>query len=101
MGASNQSRKQRLTVGDEDLFCRIAYAMVVVGLWHKTIRRQTETFDFFEISDQDGRPAFRVGRQTGGRYVLLKLPTGAVSYGKTLADLLRSIAYVPECTSPK
>lgn len=96
MGRNEQSRKPTLTVGDEELFGRIAYAMVVVGLWQKTIRRQTESFDFFEIRGQDGEPAFRIGRQTGGRYVLLKLPTGAMSYGKTLTELLRSIAYVPE-----
>jgi len=96
MGRNERSRKPALTAGDQELFGRIAYAMVVVGLWQKTTRRQTESFDFFEIRGQDGEPAFRIGRQSGGRYVLLKLPTGAVSYGKTLAELLRSIAYVPE-----
>ena len=87
MGRNEQSRKPALTAGDQELFGRIAYAMVVVGLWQKTTRRQTESFDFFEIRGQDGEPAFRIGRQSGGRYVLLTLPTGAVSYGKTLAEL--------------
>lgn len=96
MGRNDKSKQPTLTADDEELFGRIAYAMVVVGLWQKTIRRQTKSFDFFEIRGQDGEPAFRIGRQAGGRYVLLKLPTGAVSYGKTLAELLRSIAYVPE-----
>lgn len=96
MGRNEKTRRPALTAGDEELFSRIAYAMVVVGLWQKTTRRNTESFDFFEICGQNGEPAFRIGRQAGGRYALLKLPTGAVSYGKTLAELLRSIAYVPE-----
>ncbi len=96
MGGNEKSRKPALTARDEELFGRVAYAMVVVGLWQKTIRRQSGSFDFFEISGQDGSPSFRIGRQAGGRYVLLKMPTGAVSYGKTFAELLRNIAYVPE-----
>jgi len=96
MGRKYRSNQPALTAGDEELFGRIAYAMVVVGLWQKTTRRQKESFDFFEIRGQDGEPAFRIGRQAGGRYVLLKLPTGAVIYGKSLAELLRNIAYVPE-----
>ena len=96
MGGNKQSRKPVLSAGDEELFGRVAYAMVVVGLWQKTIRRQTESFDFFEILGQDGTPSFRIGRQAGGRYVLLKMPTGVVSHGKTFAELLRTIAYVPE-----
>ncbi len=96
MGGNEKSRKPALSAGETELFGRVAYAMVVVGLWQKTIRRQTDSFDFFEILGQDGTPSFRIGRQAGGRYVLLKLPTGAVSYGKTFTELLRTIAYVPE-----
>lgn len=96
MGRNEKSKKPVLLPGDEELFGRVAYAMVVVGLWQKTIRRRTDAFDFFEIFGQDGAPAFRIGRQAGGRYVLLKMPTGAVSQGKTFPDLLRTIAYVPE-----
>lgn len=96
MGGDEHSRKPALTAKDVDLFGRVAYAMVVVGLWQKTIRRQSGSFDFFEIHGQDGSPAFRIGRQSGGRYVLLKMPTGAVTYARTFAELLRNIAYVPE-----
>lgn len=96
MGRNEHSREPALTTSDVDLFGRVAYAMVVVGLWQKAIRRQSGSFDFFEIHGQDGSPTFRIGRQAGGRYVLLKMPTGAVSYGGTFAELLRNIAYVPE-----
>ena len=96
MGRYEPSRNPALTAGDEELFGRVAYAMVVVGLWHKIIRRQSGSFDFYEIHVQDGAPIFRIGRESNGRYVLLKMPSGAVSYGKTFAELLRNIAYVPE-----
>ena len=85
----------RLTAEDRELFGRIAYAMVVVGLWKNTVRRTDDDFDFFEIRGQQGQLAYRIGRVVEGNYVLFNLMTGARKHGNSLAELLRSIAYVP------
>lgn len=72
--------------------------MVVSGLWTRILPRRCGRFDFYEIVDQDGRPSFRVGRLADGqegKYVLLDLRTGLQKHGKSLAEVLREIAYVP------
>ena len=99
MGLKKLTNPQGLTSSDEELFGRIAYAMVVVGLWTKATRRNVDSFDFFEIRGQNGEPAYRIGRQGNGAYVLLTLPSGVVRYGETFVELLRTIAYVPDVAS--
>lgn len=87
-----------LTVEDRELFGRIAYAMVVVGLWKTTVRRTDDSFDFFEIRGQQGQLAYRIGRTVEGGYVLFNLMTGARAHGSAFAELLRSVAYVPRAS---
>ena len=85
----------RLTAADTELFGRIAYAMVVVGLWQKTVRRTEESFDFFEITGQKGQMSYRIGRMSDGTYILFNLMTGARKSGVNLRELLSDVAYVP------
>lgn len=90
-----------LTGFDRHLITRIAYAMVVSGLWTRVLPRRRDGFDFYEIVGQDGRPSFRVGRladRIETKYVLLDLRTGLRRQGKSLAEVLRDIAYVPDST---
>ena len=89
------TKDKRLSAQDTELFSRIAYAMVVVGLWKKAVRRTEESFDFFEITGQKGQLAYRIGRKNDGSYVLFNLMTGARKHGETLKQVLRSVAYVP------
>jgi hypothetical protein len=87
-----------LTAFDRHLITRIAYAMVVSGLWTRILPRRRDGFDFYEIVGQDGRPSFRVGRLAdgnGGKYMLLDLRSGLRRQGKSCAEVLRDIAYVP------
>ena len=95
MNFQRTTKVDRLTDEDRGLFGRIAYAMVVVGLWKSTVRRTDDSFDFFEIRGQQGQLAYRIGRTGDGRYVLFNLSTGGRTHGPVFADLLRSIAYVP------
>lgn len=85
-----------LTGFDRHLVTRIAYAMVVSGLWTRIVSRRCESFDYYEIVDQNGRPNFRVGRFSDGQYVLLDLRRGLRKYGASIAEVLREIAYVRE-----
>ena len=85
----------RLTEADSELFSRIAYAMVVVGLWKKAVRRTDESFDFYEITGPKDRLAYRIGRQSDGCYVLFNLMSGARKTGGSLKTVLRNVAYVP------
>lgn len=85
----------RLTANDKRLFTRIAYAMVLTGLWHSVARRVEMSFDYFEIYRQEGHAAYRVGRLSCGGYVGLNLGTGTRAHGISLAPVLREIAYVP------
>ena len=48
MNFQRSTKVDRLTAEDRELFGRIAYAMVVVGLWKTTVRRTDDSFDFFE-----------------------------------------------------
>lgn len=95
MTFQRSTKLDRLTAADVDLFGRISYAMVVVGLWKKTVRRTDESFDFFEITGQKGQLAYRIGRLGEGGYVLFNLTTGAREHGECLRDVLRNVAYVP------
>ena len=95
MKFQRSTKIERLTAGDADLFGRIAYAMVVVGLWKKAVRKTEESFDFFEITGQKGQLAYRIGRMSDGGYVLFNLMTGARKHGESLKQVLRSVAYVP------
>jgi len=95
MSFQRSTKVDRLTAADAELFGRIAYAMVVVGLWKKTVRRTDESFDFFEITGQKGQMAYRVGRLGDGAYILFNLMTGARKQGGSLREVLRSVAYVP------
>lgn len=85
-----------LTGFDRHLVTRIAYAMVVSGLWSRILQRRSESFDYFEILDQNGQPSYRVGRFADGKYVLLDLRSGLQKRGKSMAEVLRGIAYVPD-----
>lgn len=95
MNFQRSTKIDRLTAEDRELFARIAYAMVVVGLWNTTVRRTDESFDFFEIRGQQGQLAYRIGRQGDGGYVLFNLMTGARKHGGSFSEVLRSVAYVP------
>lgn len=85
-----------LTSLDEHLFTRVAYAMVVTGLWHSVARCEKKSFDYFEINRREGQPAYRVGRLSSGGYVVFHLDTGARELGKSLSEVLRDVAYVPK-----
>jgi hypothetical protein len=89
-------KTDRLTAPDAELFGRVAYAMVVVGLWEKVIRRTEDSFDFFEVTGQKGQMAYRIGRLSGGGYVLFNLATGVRKQGQSLKEVLRNVAYVPD-----
>ena len=95
MSYQRSANIDRLTAADTELFGRIAYAMVVVGLWQKSVRRTEESFDFFEITGQKGQMAYRIGRMSDGKYILFNLMTGARQHGASMRELLSSIAYVP------
>lgn len=95
MNFQRATKVGRLTGEDSELFGRIAYAMVVVGLWKTTVRRTEDSFDFFEIRGQQGQLAYRIGRTLEGGYVLFNLMTGARTHGAGFPELLGSIAYVP------
>ena len=95
MTFKRSTKLDRLTADDTELFGRIAYAMVVVGLWKKAVRRTEENFDFFEITGQKGQMAYRIGRLSDGVYVLFDLTTGVRKRGGSLREVLRSVAYVP------
>jgi hypothetical protein len=95
MKFQRSTKADRLTDGDTELFGRIAYAMVVVGLWKKVVRRTDDSFDFFEVTGQKGQPAYRIGRLGEGSYVLFNLMTGARQQGRSLKTVLRNVAYVP------
>jgi len=96
MTFQRSTKADRLTASDAELFGRIAYAMVVVGLWKKVVRRTDDCFDFFEITGQKGQMAYRIGRLSDGGYVLFNLATGVRKPGKSLKALLRNVAYVPD-----
>ncbi len=87
---------QRLTLYDENLFTRVAYAMVVTGLWHSVARREEADFDYFEINRQEDRPTYRVGRQSSGGYVVFHLDSGFRERGTSMSEVLRDVAYVPK-----
>lgn len=95
MAFQRSTKADRLTVADTELFGRIAYAMVVVGLWKKTVRRTDDSFDFFEITGQKGQLAYRIGRLNDGAYILFNLGTGMRTRGESLKEVLRHVAYVP------
>ena len=84
-----------LTGFDRHLVTRIAYAMVVSGLWTRILPQRYDSFDCYEIIGRDGRPSFRVGRFADGKYVLLDLRSGLQKRGKSIDEVLRDIAYVP------
>jgi len=69
--------------------------MVVSGLWVRVEARRCDSFDFYEIVDPDDRPRYRIGRFADGGYGLLDLRSGLFQRGRSLGDLLRTIAYVP------
>ena len=96
MVSKRPTKTEILTMADVTLFGRIAYAMVVFGLWEKAVRRTEEAFDFFEIRGQNGDPTFRIGRLRDGQYVLFTLATGVRQYGPTFGGLLSNIAFVPK-----
>jgi len=95
MAFQRTTKIDRLTAADTELFGRIAYAMVVVGLWKKVLRRTDDSFDFFEITGQKGQMAYRIGRLSDGGYVLFNLMTGVRKQGQSLKEVLRNVAYVP------
>ena len=95
MTFQRSTKADRLTASDAELFGRIAYAMVVVGLWKKVVRRTDDSFDFFEITGQKGQLAYRIGRTGDGEYVLFDLLSGARKRGQSLKQILRNVAYVP------
>jgi hypothetical protein len=96
MNFERSTKVARLTGKDADLFSRIAYAMVVVGLWKKVVRRTDESFDFFEVTGQKGQLSYRIGRMSDGEYVLLDMLSGARKRGAGLKEVLRNVAYVPQ-----
>lgn len=98
MAFQRATKVERLTASDTDLFGRIAYAMVVVGLWKKAVRRTEDSFDFFEVTGQKGQMAYRIGRLSDGGYTLFNLATGARKRGETLKEVLRNVAYVPDAS---
>lgn len=85
---------------DRHLVTRVAYAMVVSGLWARVEARQSDSFDYYEIFDDSNRPRYRVGRLDDGGYRLLDLRSGLYQRGRSFADVLRSIAYVPGPADP-
>jgi hypothetical protein len=87
--------RRGLTSHDEHLFTRVAYAMVVTGLWHSVARRDEKSFDYFEINRREGNPTYRVGRLSSGGYVVFHLDTGVREVGNSLSEVLRDVAYVP------
>jgi len=95
MNFQRPTKVNRLTGQDSELFSRIAYAMIVVGLWKKVVRRTDDSFDFFEVTGQKGQLAYRIGRTGDGEYVLFDLLSGARKRGKSLKQILRNVAYVP------
>ena len=84
MNFERPTKAIRLSGQDSELFSRIAYAMVVVGLWKKVVRRTDDSFDFFEVTGQKGQLAYRIGRTTDGEYVLFDLMSGARKRGQSL-----------------
>ena len=90
------SRPLGLTLHDEHLFTRVSYAMVVTGLWHSVVRHEESSFDYFEINRREGQPSYRVGRLSSGGYVIFNLDTGGREFGRSLASVLRDVAYVPK-----
>jgi len=96
MTFQRSTKTDRLTASDTELFGRIAYAMVVVGLWKKVVRRTDDSFDFFEVTGQKGEMAYRIGRLSDGGYVLFNLATGVRKQGQGLKEVLRNVAYVPD-----
>lgn len=95
MKIQRPTRASGLSGSDTELFSRIAYAMVVVGLWKKVVRRTEDSFDFFEVTGQKDQLAYRIGRTTDGEYVLFDLLSGTRKRGQTLKEILRNVAYVP------
>jgi hypothetical protein len=98
MNFQRSTKVARLTDKDTDLFSRIAYAMVVVGLWKKVVRRSDDSFDFFEITGQKGQLTYRIGRMGDGNYILFDLLSGARKRGLSLKEVLRNVAYVPHAS---
>jgi hypothetical protein len=96
MTFQRSTKVDRLTAADTEMFGRIAYAMVVVGLWKKAVRRTDASFDFFEITGQKGQLAYRIGRMSDGVYILFNLGTGVRTRGESLKEVLRNVAYVPD-----
>lgn len=96
MNFERSTKVARLTGKDADLFGRIAYAMVVVGLWKKVVRRTDDSFDFFEVTGQKGQLSYRIGRMSDGEYVLLDMLSGSRKRGTGLKEVLRNVAYVPQ-----
>ena len=96
MNFERSTKVARLTGKDADLFGRIAYAMVVVGLWKKVVRRTDDSFDFFEVTGQKGQLSYRIGRQADGEYVLFDMLSGGRKRGAGLKEVLRNVAYVPQ-----
>lgn len=85
----------QLTGFDRHLITRIAYAMVVSGLWTRIAARHGDEFDYYEIVDVAGRARYRAGRLADGKYVLLDLRSGLRKSGDSLTEVLRQIVFVP------
>lgn len=95
MSLKKLEKTHSLTAEDVELVGRVAYAMVVTGVWQRAVRRNEPAFDFFEICRSGGKPAYRIGRMADGIYVLFNLATGVRKYGSIMAEILTEIAYVP------
>lgn len=85
-----------LTDNDIRTFAEVADAMIAAGLWRDYRRAPGNGCDFFEISTAGGaNPAFSVGLSGNGRYAVVLHRDSAIRFGRTFAEALAHIAFVP------
>ena len=86
-----------LTDNDVKVFATVADSMITAGLWTGYHRAPGAGCDLFDITDTSAapNPAFSVGVCTSGRYAVMFHREGSIRFGRTLAEALAHIAYVP------
>lgn len=89
----------KLSDNDIAVFGEVADWMIDGGIWRSYRRAPGNGCDFFEITDAaaDG-PVFSVGLCGNARYAVVFHRDNGIRFGRTLAEALAHVAFVPSST---
>ncbi len=88
----------KLSETDIAIFGEVADSMIDGGIWRSYRHAPGNGCDFFEITDAADRPAFSVGLCGNARYAVVFHRDNAIRFGRTLAEALAHVAFVPSST---